>query len=200
MKKLTKTWVSAKPYTLQVYSFNGAGGVSDQLPMKQKKGAKGVSKYPFLFHEKKTKPKSVVLIRKKTQLAILGTNQTVTTTDNKIIHRKNISKPVSEITQEPEQQRNWATWTERPIHKVTRNLQHTRFGQRIGRHGTGITGSGYPQEERCIWKRTPHETGKTPVKLGFTRGTITVSPVTKHVQTDDHNHGKHDIRSCRPRY
>ena len=53
LKKLTKTCISAKPDTLQVYSFNGAGGVSDQLPMKQKKGAKGVSKYPFLFHEKK---------------------------------------------------------------------------------------------------------------------------------------------------
>ena len=42
-----------------------------------------------------------MLIRKKTQLAISGTNHTVTTVDNKIIHRKNISKPVSEITQEP---------------------------------------------------------------------------------------------------
>ena len=53
LKKLTKTCISAKPDTLQVYSFNGAGGVSDQLPMKQKKGAKGVSKYPFLFTKKK---------------------------------------------------------------------------------------------------------------------------------------------------
>ena len=57
LKKLTKTCISAKPNTLQVYSFNGAGGVSDQLPMKQKTGAKGVSKYPFLFHEKKNKTK-----------------------------------------------------------------------------------------------------------------------------------------------
>ena len=32
--KLTKDSLSAKPDTLQVYSFNGAGGVSDQLPMK----------------------------------------------------------------------------------------------------------------------------------------------------------------------
>ena len=53
LKKLTQTCISAKPDTLQVYSFNGAGGVSDQLPMKQKKGAKRVSNYPFLFHEKK---------------------------------------------------------------------------------------------------------------------------------------------------
>ena len=98
MKKLTKTCILAKPDTLQVYSFNGAGGVSDQLPMKQKKGAKGVSNYPFLFHEKK--PKFGSAYSEKTQLAISGTNHTVTTADNKIIHRKNISKPVSEI-QEP---------------------------------------------------------------------------------------------------
>ena len=141
-----------------------------------------------------------MLLRKKTQLAISGTNHTVTTADNKIIHRKNISKPVSEITQEPNNRGTGPRVPDRPIHKITPNLQHTRFGQRIGRHGTGITGSGYPQEERCIRERTPHETGKKPVKLGFTRGTITVNPVTKHVRTDDHNHGKHDIRSCRPRY
>ena len=69
--------------------------------MKQKKGAKGVRNYPFLFHEKKTKPKFGSAYSEKSQLAISGTNHTVTTTDNKIIHRKNISKPVSEITQEP---------------------------------------------------------------------------------------------------
>ena len=40
-----------------------------------------------------------VFIRKKTQLAISSTNHTVTTADNKILHRKNISKPVS--AQEP---------------------------------------------------------------------------------------------------
>ena len=57
LKKLTKTCISAKPDTLQVYSLNGdgAGGVSDQLPMKPKKGAKGVSNYPFYFYEKSNK-------------------------------------------------------------------------------------------------------------------------------------------------
>ena len=40
LKKLTKTCISAKSETLQEYSFNGSGGVSDQLPMKQKRGAK----------------------------------------------------------------------------------------------------------------------------------------------------------------
>ena len=43
LKKLTRTCISAKPDTLQVYSFNGAGCASDQQPMKLKKGAKGVS-------------------------------------------------------------------------------------------------------------------------------------------------------------
>ena len=40
LKKLTDHSVLAKPDTLQVYSFNGAGGVSDQLPMKPKKNTK----------------------------------------------------------------------------------------------------------------------------------------------------------------
>ena len=106
LKKLTKTCISAKPDTLQVYSLNGAGGVADQLPMKQKKGAKGVSNYLFLFHKFFTNTTGFTkiwqcLFGKKTQLAISGTNYTVTTADNKILHRKNISKPVSEITQEP---------------------------------------------------------------------------------------------------
>ena len=52
LKKLTDNSVLAKPDTLQVYSFNGAGGVSHQLPMKSKKNTKGVSNYPFLFLEK----------------------------------------------------------------------------------------------------------------------------------------------------
>ena len=54
LEKLTKDSVSAKPDILLVYSFNGAGGVSDQLPMKPKKNAKGVRKDPFLFLEKNT--------------------------------------------------------------------------------------------------------------------------------------------------
>ena len=55
LKKLTENSISAKPDTLQVYSFSGAGGVSDQLPMKPKKNDKGVSNYPFLFLEKNIK-------------------------------------------------------------------------------------------------------------------------------------------------
>ena len=52
IEKLTKRSVSAKLDTLQVYSFNGAGGVSEQLPMKPKKSSKGVSNCPYLFLEK----------------------------------------------------------------------------------------------------------------------------------------------------
>ena len=37
LKNLTKDSILAKPDTLQVYSFNGVGGVSDQLPMKTRK-------------------------------------------------------------------------------------------------------------------------------------------------------------------
>ena len=37
LKKLTKKCISVKPDTLLVYSFNGAGGASDQLPMKQER-------------------------------------------------------------------------------------------------------------------------------------------------------------------
>ena len=43
IEKLTKRSVSAKPDTLQIYSFSGAGGVSDQLPLKPKKNTKEVS-------------------------------------------------------------------------------------------------------------------------------------------------------------
>ena len=47
-------YISAKPDTIQVYSFSGDGGQSDFLPMEpQRKSAKLVSNYPFYFLEKK---------------------------------------------------------------------------------------------------------------------------------------------------
>ena len=89
-----------------MYSFNGAGGASDQLPMKQKKGGKGVSTYPFLFHQQKViKPKMDSAYSDENQVALSGTYHTVTTADNRILHRKHISKPISEITQEPNNRR-----------------------------------------------------------------------------------------------
>ena len=49
IEKLTKRSVSAKPDTLQVYSFSGAGSVSNQLPMKPEKSTKGVSNFFLVF-------------------------------------------------------------------------------------------------------------------------------------------------------
>ena len=101
LKELTNHTVSAKPDTLQVYSFNGAGGVSDQLPMKPKKNAKGVRNYPFFFLEKKHQRNTFEnAYSDKPQLAVSGTKQTVTTPNGRILHRKMISKPISKSYQE----------------------------------------------------------------------------------------------------
>ena len=98
LKKLMRTCISAKPDTLQVYSFNGAGGAPDQLPMKRRKEPKELVAY----HEKKLiKPKFDSAYSDKIQVALSASNHTVTTADNRILHRKHISKPISEITQEP---------------------------------------------------------------------------------------------------
>ena len=78
-----------------MYSFNGAGGVSNQLPMKLKKNTKGLSNYPFLFLAKKhQRPKLESAYTAKPQLALSGTKHTVTTPNRKTIHRKNISEPI----------------------------------------------------------------------------------------------------------
>ena len=101
IEKLTKRSVSAKPDTLQVYFFSGAGGVSDQLPMKPKKGARGVSNYPFSFLEKKhQRNKFESAYSDKLQLAISGTRNTVATPNGRVIHRKLISKPIETFEQE----------------------------------------------------------------------------------------------------
>ena len=101
IEKLTKRSVSAKPDTLQVYSFSGAGRVSDQLPMKPKKGAKGVSNYPFSFLEKKHHRNNVEsAYSDKLQLAISGTSHTVTTPNGRVLHRKLIGKPIETFKQE----------------------------------------------------------------------------------------------------
>ena len=95
-KKLTNHSVLAKPDTLKLNSFNGAGGVSDQLPMKPKKNTKGVSNYSFLFLEKKhRRNKFEIAYSDKPQLAVLGTKHTVTTPNGRILHRKMISKTIS---------------------------------------------------------------------------------------------------------
>ena len=75
--------------------------MSDQLPMKQKKSAKGVSKYPFLFLEKKhQRNKFESAYSDKPQLATTGTSHTVTKTNGRVIHTKLISEPIKTFNQE----------------------------------------------------------------------------------------------------
>ena len=101
LKKLTRTCISAKPTPYRCIHSTELT-VPDQLPMKQKKGAKGNSSYPFVSHEKKMiKPKFDSAYSDKIHVAVSGTNHTVTTADNRNLNRKHISKPISEITQEP---------------------------------------------------------------------------------------------------
>ena len=102
-KSITDNFISARPDTLQVYTFSGEGGSSDHLPMKQKrKGAKTVIKYPFQFFERKNqKEKFESPYSENLQTAVTGTKHTMTTSDNKIFHRKLISKPNITFEQEP---------------------------------------------------------------------------------------------------
>ena len=101
LKTLTESSISAKPDTIQVYSFSGAGGVSDQLPMKPKKNDKGVSVYSFLFLEKKhQKSKFESAYMDKPNIAMSGTKHTVTTPNGRVIHKKRISKPLNNFNQD----------------------------------------------------------------------------------------------------
>ena len=84
-KSITNDFISARPDTLQVYTFSGEGGSYDHLPMKQKrKGAKTVSKYLFQFFEQKIqKEKFESPYSKPLRTAVTGTIHTVTTSDKK---------------------------------------------------------------------------------------------------------------------
>ena len=102
VENITRNCFSAKPDTLQMYSFNGVGCSSDQLSMKLKNWTKCVRNCPFLSLEKKiTRPTFDSAYCDKTQVALPGTKLTITTSDKRISHRKHISKPISELTQEP---------------------------------------------------------------------------------------------------
>ena len=70
--------------------------------MKQKrKSTKTVSEYPFQFFERKnTKSKFESPYSDQLQTAVKGTNHTVTTAENKIIHRKLINQPITPFEQE----------------------------------------------------------------------------------------------------
>ena len=68
----------------------------------KRKSTKTVSEYPFKFFERKNqKTKFESPYSDQLQTAIEGTNHTITTADNKIIHRKLISKPYKPFDQEP---------------------------------------------------------------------------------------------------
>ena len=104
IKKLTNNHsLSAKPESLQVYIFSGEGDSSEHLSLKQKrKSTKTVSKYPFQFFEQKnTKTKFGSQYSDQLQTTVKGTNHTVATADNRKLHRKLISKPITPFEQEP---------------------------------------------------------------------------------------------------
>ena len=96
--------VSARPETLQVYTFTKGNGPYDQLVMEAPRKLKeDVSKkFPYLFFEKKQyKEKFESAYENKPQTAVAGTKHTIITDKNKIIHRPRISKPLNPIFQNP---------------------------------------------------------------------------------------------------
>ena len=117
--------VSARPETLQVYTFNGAtngNGAYDQLVMKAPRELKEdvSNKFSYLFLEKKqNKGKFESAYENKPQTAVAGAKHTVITNKNKVFHRKRISKPLTPIFQNPLSRRG-----ENPRGKDGRFLQH----------------------------------------------------------------------------
>ena len=91
---------SAKPESLQVYSFNNGNGAYDQLVMKAPRKLKGdvSNKFPYLFLGKKhNRSKFESMYENKPRTAVAATKHTIVTDTNKIIHRKRIVKPLNPI-------------------------------------------------------------------------------------------------------
>ena len=101
----TNEIVSARPETLQVYSFNNGDGEYDQLVMKAPRKLKcDVSNkfsYQFLKKKKQNKNKFESNYETNPQTAIAGTKHTITTDTNNIIHRKLFSNPLPNSFQNP---------------------------------------------------------------------------------------------------
>ena len=96
--------VSAKPETLQVYSFTNGNGAYDQLVMNAPRKVKQdvSNKFPYLFLERKqSRDKFESMFENKPQMAVAGTNYTIITDTNKIIQRKRTSKPLNPMFQNP---------------------------------------------------------------------------------------------------
>ena len=96
--------VSAKPETLQVYTFSNGNGAYDKLVLKAPRKLKEEvsNKFPYLFLEKKqNQGKFESAYENKPKTVVAGTKHTIITNKNKIIHRKRISKPLNPIFQNP---------------------------------------------------------------------------------------------------
>ena len=96
--------VSAKPETLQVYSFTNGNGAYDQLVMKAPRKLKEdvSNNFLYLFLERKqSRDKFESMYENKPQMAGAGTKHTIIADTNKIIHRKKASKPLNPIFQNP---------------------------------------------------------------------------------------------------
>ena len=175
VKTITNNCFSAKPDTLQVYSFYGAGDASDRLTMKQKKGSKGVSNYPFQFFEKRVnKPKIRSAYSDKFQTAVSGTKHTVTTAEKKL-HSKHISKPISEFAQE---QINRGTGLRGPDGRFTKSPRLT--------HETKSDGDSEKSNPATLKMDT------TQIKEGTARNTETTKPHRTQNRTD---HLEEDARN-----
>ena len=91
---------SAKPDTVQIYSFTGKGKAdSDVLPMKQPRKSTGKdnvsTNFPFLFVERNhQRGKFDPHYAENVQIAVSGTEHTVCTENGRVSHRKLISKPL----------------------------------------------------------------------------------------------------------
>ena len=129
-----------------------------------------------------------------------GTNHSVTTADNKIIHRKNICKPVSEITQEPNTRGTGPLGPDGRFSKSPRTFNihdpDSESEDTESESPVAVT----TKKSGTFGRGRPLKLDKKPVKFGLTRGIITNSPVTNHIRTNDLSDGKYDNGSCRPRY
>ena len=193
-KSITNSFISARPDTLQVYTFSGEGVSYDHLPMKQKrKGAKTVSKYPFQFFERKNqKGKFESPYSEHLQTAVTGTKHTVTTSDNKIIHRKLISKPINTFEQEPT---NRGTGPRGPDGRFARKQDKSKHSPEKSlseedldtspepptNKRTSTIGRGRPRITR---ERTPSSTDNTPGQQNKT-GTGALTICTEQMSESD---------------
>ena len=96
--------VSARPETLQVYSFTNGNGSYHQLVMKTPRKLKEdvSNNFPDLFLERnQNRDNFEIMYENKPQVAVAGTKHNIITDTNKRLHRKRASKPLNQIFQNP---------------------------------------------------------------------------------------------------